>query len=80
MNLLSDLFGQKFFTNTYSRLLCLMSKKKFQNFLSRFLCSKKLENMNLAHFGPGSRQDPLLTIFLVWKLFLINILSKMKSQ
>jgi len=23
MNLLSDLFGQKFFTNTYSRLLCM---------------------------------------------------------
>ena len=51
----------------------------FQNFLSRFLCSKKLENMNLPHFGPGSR--PISdNFFFVWKVFLIDFLSKMKSQ
>ena len=51
----------------------------FQKFLSRFLCSKKLENMNLAHFGPGSR--PISdNFFFVWKVFLIDFLSKMKSQ
>ena len=35
--------------------------------------------MNLAHFGPGSR--PISdNFFFVWKVFLIDFLSKMKSQ
>ena len=56
-----------------------MKKNFFQKLLSRFLCSKKLENMNLAHFGPGSR--PISdNFFFVWKVFLIDFLSKMKSQ
>ena len=31
-----------------------MRKNFFQKLLSRFLCSKKLESMNFAHFGPGT--------------------------
>ena len=35
--------------------------------------------MNLAHFGPGSR--PISdNFFFVWKVFLIDFLSKLKSQ
>ena len=47
----------------------------FQNFLSRFLCSKKLENMNLAHFAQV--QDPFLTIFSLYgKSFSLIFLAK----
>ena len=35
--------------------------------------------MNFAHFGPGSRPT-FDNFFLVWKVFLIDFLSKMKSQ
>ena len=50
MNLLSDLFGQKFFTNTSSRLLCTMYILSTHVWLLMFvmyLAEKKYEDQPL---------------------------------
>ena len=68
----SHLFSPSWVKNFFSKFFV-------KNLDSRFSCSKKLENMNFAHFGPGSRPT-FDNFFLVWKVFLIDFLSKMKSQ
>ena len=60
-------------------LLLFQTQERFENFLPRFLNVKKVDD--IIFFNLESTLRHILGIFyFLWEVFLINFLSKMKSQ
>ena len=58
---------------------CLLKIIFFQKFSSRFLFSKKMDDIIFFNLESSSRPIPDIFYFL-WEVFLIDFLSKMESQ